>query len=874
MLIDNTLMRIDRFQDGIGLLMYPLTTFGFNVIINESNFSQLENMSKSTTSTIVKPLLKQMNAINVQLYYAMSSLIKRTEEFSSDIFSFKPLRGNGHKYLIDFRDGSGMTLQEMIDMNNKTSSGGYKLKAIQSFIIFQRLYTFNQQLMISRGIGEESNHLRDGFENLFNHIRLEFTRESQTCSAEALERANWNGYIENVQDQPSYVVMLWYLVTHNFSQLVPYLSESHFENIIDFLIVQRSVTNDRRSNGSDGNQQGIVTAHNMSNITLDFWNDSNVFEFDSIVGLFQSALINRLLENVPDQQLIESLKKGDFEKTCDDVGVPTAYVRLLCLFPRHYFDPLFYSWLTQLLLWFARICKDDQQDLFVVYEQLNKIVNGQELQAEQASKIFEPSLIESCHDAKCFVRYVLRSKLDSCRTKVQRSTMVDYCKQMLNHEQISSSVCRVLCDKFDDTIPQKFSDRFDVLTMDIKVKNISAVLSMMTLEDCATLRDESMHILLSLQCAFGHLASKSHSSIELNLQESSNRVLNALRKNQVDQDYLSRIVDAITLFGWNNLVSPWTPPFEIFSLLFNHLLQNETLMARFALRCDPPQQITLFKLITQRIMHPQDSKQALVSLRSCQVFLENCDMHLIINTHHSNVFSGVSYLLSNNSDLKIGVTAGRLCIAVVDMVSHKCCNASKSNLINIVVSLVDNCINNSQSDLLNGCELFDTVCDLLDHMFRLNIFSMAFAPVLVQVLNKLVSLLCRTMSVGVLDGDVGTDRVSNMVVSISKVYERLSRSKSLNPFYEQIIYDFVHVVGQHQFEVNSNRRVSEQEKKVVDFKRQGLKNLCGKGFSDLLLHCSGKAKTSIGTRFSKNYFHKQLFIEMCSAASDQGVDVQ
>ncbi|KAL0479767.1 hypothetical protein AKO1_000726, partial [Acrasis kona] len=105
-----------------------------------------------------------------------------------------------------------MTLQEMIDMNNKTSSGGYKLKAIQSFIIFQRLYTFNQQLMISRGIGEESNHLRDGFENLFNHIRLEFTRESQTCSAEALERANWNGYIENVQDQPSYVVMLWYLV--------------------------------------------------------------------------------------------------------------------------------------------------------------------------------------------------------------------------------------------------------------------------------------------------------------------------------------------------------------------------------------------------------------------------------------------------------------------------------------------------------------------------------------------------------------------------------------------------------------------------------------------------------------------------------------
>lgn len=49
----------------------------------------------------------------------------------------------------------------------------------------------------------------------------------------------WNGYIESIDTKSEYIVMLWYLVTNNFSQIVPYLNSVNFEQIIDFLLVQR-----------------------------------------------------------------------------------------------------------------------------------------------------------------------------------------------------------------------------------------------------------------------------------------------------------------------------------------------------------------------------------------------------------------------------------------------------------------------------------------------------------------------------------------------------------------------------------------------------------------------------------------------------------
>lgn len=76
--------------------------------------------------------------------------------------------------MIDYRDGTGLTLSFI---QSSYQHMPYRLKAILAYIVFQRLYTFNQQLMISMGVGDDIKFLENGFARLFGFVKGEFMKE-------------------------------------------------------------------------------------------------------------------------------------------------------------------------------------------------------------------------------------------------------------------------------------------------------------------------------------------------------------------------------------------------------------------------------------------------------------------------------------------------------------------------------------------------------------------------------------------------------------------------------------------------------------------------------------------------------------------------
>ncbi len=789
MIIDNTESRIKHDSD---FIIFPLTMFGFNVIINDSNFGNVEKLAKRACHTIIKPSIeREITAANCQLYYAMSTCIKRTEEFSSDIYTLKSITPENQELLIDYRDGTGLTLEQVEKMYSKIS---YRLKAIISYVIFQRLYTFNQQLMIN-----PNRDLELYFGKLFDFLKKEF------LSVASHEQGQWNGYIESVNSKQEYAIMLWYLVTRNFGQMVPYLTADSFTQVIDFLLVQKLEQLDSM------HETSLFT---MGKITQEFWDDSELFEFVSIRPIFQSVLFERILQGL-DEQTKSKVLKDEYPPL---KKIDNEFIRLITHFPKKYFESAYYAKMVRVLVWYLKSSRNESFKA-TISSILSSFVKREEL--ESAAQFFSEDLSELPSD---FTEHVIRSRVDSTK---HRAKVVDFFTQVFAEDDanLKRICCRILTNKFDQIIPQKFNDRFDE-NEQLKLKPMSAVITEL-LPSIPEYKcdDRSLQLLLQSQVA-----------LVTNTTVTNEKLFSKTKKLVADESSIQNVIDAVTLFGATCELSG-----KLFQRAFEKSIPNATLMARLVSRADLSQQLVILKLL---LAYMEDAPQ-LDLVQACQVFLENCQLSVIIPAKHTEILHTLAHVMHNQPGAEITAAVGQLCIVLVNMVNQKISPSAKTHLLDILRSCV----------AVNGA-VFSNTCDLIDHMFRYNIFPVKFAPLLVDIMKRLLEKLFDTELI----------QSQENVQDLGQLYDRLSHYKMLSQFYEQIVFDFVSVVGKHQV------RLSQRSQRIDDselVKRRSVQALCSSGFYELLMQCSGRVRKIISERLEGSYFHRQLFVDMCNNSAEK-----
>ena len=322
--------RLDTYNDNLTnklmvLLVFPLTSFGFHVSLNESNYKKLQKLAKTTCSQIVKRLLNRElddrnQAAVIQLYYAMSNIIHRSEEFSSDVFSMKEIENSSSEdFLVNFHDGTGYT------MSNFGTSGksfkkvfkklSFKNKGIFCYIIFRRMMSINQQINIRQHNLITSNQdmysyetsesrkeqkiLMKSFKKYFEFIQNQFNAltqlhhfEMNDFTEEEISSFDWGGFIENIVDEKKYLSMLWYLIASNFLYIVPYCEADYLNNLSRFMISQ--LVNAIRMKKNKIHSLPFT----LERVTLDLWKDDLLFEKKEIQYSFEQFLYEQVSNSV------------------------------------------------------------------------------------------------------------------------------------------------------------------------------------------------------------------------------------------------------------------------------------------------------------------------------------------------------------------------------------------------------------------------------------------------------------------------------------------------------------------------------------------------------------------------------------------------
>ncbi|KAL9646686.1 hypothetical protein ABK040_001109 [Willaertia magna] len=347
-LVDMIQKRMDIYEsEYLGTLatplVFPLTVFGFNVIINDSNYMRLRQLAKSSCSSLVKSLLAiDLNdsslASTLQLYYSMNNLKERSEEFSSDIFITKDNEDEEKReekeFLINLYDGTGYTLSKF-DKDGRSlkelyNNLSYHTKAIISYILFRRILTINQKISILQHnltISEEKTYvfemeetkqkekkLTNSFKEYFRFIENEFISHmylhgvnSNFNNEEEPKLYDWNGLIELVNNEKRYLSMLWYLISNNFIFLLPYFKEESLEKIVEFLFVQRL-------NAALVVEKEKITNFSLERVAIDIWNDNLIFEKNNLQQLFETVIIQKLCKDL--SNLNEQLTSKKITKKC------------------------------------------------------------------------------------------------------------------------------------------------------------------------------------------------------------------------------------------------------------------------------------------------------------------------------------------------------------------------------------------------------------------------------------------------------------------------------------------------------------------------------------------------------------------------------
>jgi hypothetical protein len=332
------------------LLLMPLVTFAFQVVINEANFRPLQNLAKQVARSIVAPLMEySLNTINqgsddktfhevLKLHYALTVLIKRTTEFSSDVYTYKPVNidksADGEDYFIDFRLETDQ--MEVDSENNSNTINGYRMsdiagltlrklfkklsyssRALLCYLLFQRVGLFYQQTMILKSnnlnIEEQKNQnnsevLQFMEKNLSHYLTFLNHELFKSMKKHSASTTAWNGEVSQVTSVEKYIVMLWFLLTRNLSQFIQFLQDDDLLVVFKFMINQMEAE-------PDYGQILSKNEHNLRTATESVWNNRSLewLDVDKNRQLFFTIFYERLKKDIKsiqkDKNVTRILKK-------------------------------------------------------------------------------------------------------------------------------------------------------------------------------------------------------------------------------------------------------------------------------------------------------------------------------------------------------------------------------------------------------------------------------------------------------------------------------------------------------------------------------------------------------------------------------------
>ncbi|KAG2386240.1 hypothetical protein C9374_002686 [Naegleria lovaniensis] len=311
-LIDLVNQRLDEYGEQeakrlLVVLLFPLTSFGFYVTLNESNYKKLQKLAKQCCTKIVKRLMnlgmsEQNQAAVIQLYYSMSNIIYRSEEFSSDVFSMKDINNhNGEDYVINYYDGTGLTMNSFINgkpFKDVFQTLSFKNKGIYCYIIFRRMMSINQQVNIRKHNLITSNQelysyetqeskteqelLTQNFQIYFDFIQNELNSymhlhkfKDEDFSHEEISSYDWGGFIESIDNEKKYLSMLCYM-----------------RNLSQFMLTQ--LINAIRIKGNSFK----LLPYSLERVTLDLWKDDMLFEQRDVQDSFEEFLYNEVKKSI------------------------------------------------------------------------------------------------------------------------------------------------------------------------------------------------------------------------------------------------------------------------------------------------------------------------------------------------------------------------------------------------------------------------------------------------------------------------------------------------------------------------------------------------------------------------------------------------
>eukprot|EP01080_Neovahlkampfia_damariscottae_P007621 gene7621-11944_t len=259
----------------IPLILCPFITFIFSIKLRDINYKSISGLANETNEKIVYPILKKlMKDIKkdnqflfssvLQLYYACKKIITDSEEFSSEVYTFKTFKIQKSDAIIQINDekkfrfdtfNKNESLSEF--MKNETVS--LSAKVVLCHIIYLRMNEISKQLNIrkhnlitssenlqdvsSKECKDEIEYLTNWYHKYFNILEMEFSNTVNLFSSEVL---TWNGLIETVTEE-NYVAILWKLFTTNIRVLGDFISKENFFQFTKFLLKRLTITQHLKS---------------------------------------------------------------------------------------------------------------------------------------------------------------------------------------------------------------------------------------------------------------------------------------------------------------------------------------------------------------------------------------------------------------------------------------------------------------------------------------------------------------------------------------------------------------------------------------------------------------------------------------------------
>lgn len=224
---------IENFKD-LDFIYVLISQYLFSIKLNMNNYNEINLILNDLLKNKIIPKLKELkyNYSFYQLYYSIIKLIKESEEFSSDIYTFKD-----PSYIIE----DGINYENLL--NDENSS--LPFKGILCYLLILRLNQLSQQInirkynLITSSNNNESElvQLNEIFIKYFNILEEEFYKNFNQEKTK-----NWNVIIENITLE-NYFSVLWNLFSHNFILFTNHIDKKGLRKLIEFLLKKMTFLN-------------------------------------------------------------------------------------------------------------------------------------------------------------------------------------------------------------------------------------------------------------------------------------------------------------------------------------------------------------------------------------------------------------------------------------------------------------------------------------------------------------------------------------------------------------------------------------------------------------------------------------------------------